>query len=144
MDSPTPNREVATVLERISHEGKTLALLVTMKELDPGINFVTEENSILQMGIMNYPTGHSIQAHVHLPVERGTSGTHEVMCVQEGLVRVDFYSPDGDFVESRNLGKGDWVVLMECGHGFEMLEPSILVEVKNGPYAGDEDKVRFE
>ena len=28
-------------------------------------------------------------------------------------------------------------------HGFDILEPTKMIEIKNGPYAGDQDKVRF-
>jgi hypothetical protein len=29
------------------------------------------------------------------------------------------------------------------GHGFEMLEPTEMIEVKQGPFMGDSDKTRF-
>ena len=48
------------------------------------------------------------------------------------------------FLESRILNQGDVVLLAYGGHGFEMLEDSEMIEVKQGPYAGDMDKVRFE
>ena len=41
------------------------------------------------------------------------------------------------------LQGGDVILLAEGGHGFEMLEDSEMVEVKQGPYAGDGDKTRF-
>jgi hypothetical protein len=39
---------------------------------------------------------------------------------------------------------GDVILLAYGGHGFEMLEPTEMIEVKQGPYAGDNDKTRFE
>ena len=39
------------------------------------------------------------------------------------------------------MTSGDWIILLEGGHGFEILEPSIMVEVKNGPYVGLEDEL---
>ena len=35
------------------------------------------------------------------------------------------------------------LLLAHGGHGFHMLEPSEMIEVKQGPYAGDMDKTRF-
>ena len=48
-----------------------------------------------------------------------------------------------EYLESRILVAGDVVLLARGGHGFEMLEDSELIEVKQGPYAGDKDKTRF-
>jgi hypothetical protein len=48
------------------------------------------------------------------------------------------------YLESRILSAGDVILLAFGGHGFEMLEPTEIIEVKQGPYAGDQDKTRFE
>ena len=47
-------------------------------------------------------------------------------------------------MESRILYTGDVILLSDGGHGFKMLEPSEIIEVKQGPYCGEMDKVRFE
>ena len=41
------------------------------------------------------------------------------------------------------LYPGDVILLADGGHGFKMLEPSEIIEVKQGPYCGEQDKVRF-
>lgn len=69
--------------------------------------------------------------------------TNEVLFVKSGKVRVDFYGDDRNYLESRILEQGDVILLASGGHGFEMLEPTEMIEVKQGPYAGDEDKTRF-
>ena len=48
------------------------------------------------------------------------------------------------YLESRILYQGDVVLLAYGGHGLEMLEDSEMIEVKQGPYAGEMDKIRFE
>lgn len=45
---------------------------------------------------------------------------------------------------SRVLGPGDVILLCGGGHSFKMLEDSSMIEVKQGPYAGENDKTRFE
>ncbi len=64
--------------------------------------------------------------------------------IKTGKVRVDFYDDNQHYLESRIVEKGDVILLAAGGHGFEMLEDSEMIEVKQGPYCGEEDKVRFE
>jgi hypothetical protein len=42
------------------------------------------------------------------------------------------------------LQTGDVILLIQGGHGFEMLEETEIIEVKQGPYAGEQDKTRFK
>ena len=46
-------------------------------------------------------------------------------------------------MESRVIGPGDVILLISGGHGFEVLEEIEMVEVKQGPYAGEMDKTTF-
>jgi hypothetical protein len=92
---------------------------------------------------MNRPAGYVIQPHVHNPVTREVAYTKEVLFIRSGRVRIDFYDDEQNYLESRIVTAGDVVLLARGGHGFEMLEDSEMVEVKQGPYAGDKDKTRF-
>ena len=42
------------------------------------------------------------------------------------------------------LNLGDVVLFSSGGHGFTMIEESEIIEVKQGPYSGEQDKTRFE
>ena len=72
------------------------------------------------------------------------SYTQEVLFIKSGKVRVDYFDDDKNYLESRILSQGDVVLLSGGGHGFYMLEDSEIIEVKQGPYAGDRDKTRFD
>jgi hypothetical protein len=67
-----------------------------------------------------------------------------VLFVKSGRIRVDFYDDEKNYLESSVISTGDVILLAAGGHGFEMLEESEMVEVKQGPYCGEKDKVRFE
>jgi mannose-6-phosphate isomerase-like protein (cupin superfamily) len=58
-------------------------------------------------------------------------------------LKVDFYSKNKISLESRELSKGDVILMASGGHGFEALEDLEMIEIKQGPYAGENDKVRF-
>ena len=109
-----------------------------------GINFFTPGDFSQQLGYMNRPEGYVIPPHVHNPVAREVQYTKEALFIKSGRVRVDFYDDDQTYLESRILETGDVILLAYGGHGFEMLEPTEMIEVKQGPYAGDQDKTRFE
>jgi len=70
--------------------------------------------------------------------------TKEVLFIKSGKVRVDFYNDEQLYLQSRVLEQGDVILLSFGGHGFEMLEESEIIEVKQGPYAGETDKTRFD
>jgi hypothetical protein len=56
---------------------------------------------------------------------------------------VDFYNAERRYLESRILHTGDTIILVSGGHGFEILDDTEMIEVKQGPYLGDNDKTRF-
>lgn len=131
-------------VERIEWRGEPLAYLVRASTKPDQTTFVTPDNFNFQLGFVVYPAGGDIVPHVHLPIERHIVGTSEVLFVREGRCEVDFYSPERDFVETKELVRGDVMLLLTGGHGFRMLEDTVLLEVKQGPYTGLREKDRFE
>jgi mannose-6-phosphate isomerase-like protein (cupin superfamily) len=130
-------------VETVSAEGHTLALIVRGEINRPGISFFTPNDFSQQLAYMEHPAGKAIVPHVHKVVQRAVTKTLEVLFVRKGRLRVDFYTEAHHYVESRVLGAGDVILLVAGGHGFEVLEPLEMFEVKQGPYAGDEDKTRI-
>lgn len=131
------------MIERICFGNRELALIVRCSFHKDGIEFFTPGTYSQQIGYMNRPAGYVIMPHVHKPVTRAVEYTKEVLFIRSGRVRVDFYTEDQEYLESAVLRAGDVILLALGGHGFEMLEPTEIIEVKQGPYAGDADKTRF-
>ncbi len=132
------------MIEYISYEGLILATLLRSSYNETGIRFFTPDEYSQQLAYMNRPQGYVIKPHVHNSVPRQVQFTKEVLFIKSGKVRVDFYDDEQIYLESRILNTGDVILLAFGGHGFEMLEDSEIIEVKQGPYAGDADKTRFE
>ena len=130
-------------VENVSCRDKHLAVILRANFHAEGIHFFTPCDFSQQLGYMNRPQGYVIPPHVHNPVAREVHFTKEVLFIKSGKVRVDFYDDDQQYLESRVLYQGDVLLLAFGGHGFEMLEPSEMIEVKQGPYAGEADKTRF-
>ena len=132
------------MIETIRHDDEILAIIVSKDYREEGISFITPDDFTLQLGYMSHPAGHKIKPHMHQPVQRETIGTQEMLIVQKGAIRIDFYSFDKEYLESRELSAGDVILLISGGHGMTVLEPVTMIEAKNGPYRPEEDKEKFE
>lgn len=132
------------MIERISHAGELMAIIVRAAFSEPGISFFTPDELSQQLAYMRHPAGKVIQPHVHNPVPREVHFTQEVLFIRKGVLRVDFYDNDQNYLETRMLYAGDTILLATGGHGFEVIEEVEMIEVKQGPYAGEADKTRFQ
>ncbi len=132
------------MVEQIVVGERMLALIVRAGFHKEGIVFFSPPDFSQQLAYMNRPAGYRIQAHVHNKVHREVVLTQEVLFIKSGRVRVDFYDDQRKAVGERILEAGDVILLAAGGHGFTMLEPTEMIEVKQGPYAGDKDKTRFD
>jgi mannose-6-phosphate isomerase-like protein (cupin superfamily) len=132
------------MISEIRHNKRLLATILSHRFDKPGIQFLTPNDSSLQLGYMRHPAGKIIEPHIHNPVRREVEYTYEVLFVKKGRVRVDFFDDLENYLESRILESGDTILLTTGGHGFEVLEELEMIEVKQGPYVADKDKTRFK
>ena len=132
------------MIEKIHHGDQLLAIIIPATFDEPGIHFCTENAASQQIAFMRHPAGKEIVPHVHNPVDRHITDTQETLFIRKGTLRVDFYTQEKEHLESRTLNAGDVILLIAGGHGFEALDDLEMVEVKQGPYVGEADKVRFE
>lgn len=132
------------MIEKIINKDLCLGIIIRSSFKKEGIEFLTNDSDSQQLGYMNRPKGYIIAPHRHNIVPREVHLTQEVLFIKSGRIRVDFFDNNQKYVESRLLYKGDVVLLADGGHGFEMIEHSEIIEVKQGPYVGEEDKVRFD
>lgn len=130
--------------ERVVVDGELFAIILPATYDSPGIRFFTSDEYSQQLASMSYAAGKVIPAHTHNPVRRQVFYTQEALFIRKGRVRVDFYTRAQEYRVSRILGPGDVILLVAGGHGFEVLEELNMVEIKQGPYAGEMDKTRFE
>ncbi len=124
--------------------GETLALILKNDFDTEGINFLTPNDYSQQLAYMHHKKGHIILPHVHNEVKREIFYTKEVLVIKKGKLRCDFYTDEKEYLKSVILSDGDIILLVSGGHGFECLEETVMVEIKQGPYAGEGDKTRFE
>lgn len=131
-------------LEFIKKKERLLAIIIRNDYTCDGVNFITPDEYSQQIAYMHHQEGKVIDAHIHNLVHRNVVLTQEVLLIKKGKLRVDFYDDYEDYLESRILSSGDVILLVSGGHGFKVLEEIEMIEVKQGPYSGVQDKERFE
>lgn len=131
-------------VERITDEqGRLIALVLRGTASAEATTFVTPPHAGLQVGLVVYGAEGEVPRHTHFPIERHHFGTPEVLLVRKGRCIADLYDDDRNPVMTLEIGEGDAIVLLSGGHGFRMLEDTVLLEVKQGPYPGRNEKDRF-
>lgn len=132
------------MVEEIKFGDEILAIIIRNEYSKDGISFFTPNDFSQQLAFMKHPIGKVIPPHVHNPVKREVHFTKEVLIIKKGKLRVDFYDDCKNYLESSILSSGDIILLSTGGHGFTVLDDLEMIEVKQGPYAGEMDKTRFE
>ncbi|MGC8604170.1 MAG: hypothetical protein ACP5VS_10815 [Desulfomonilaceae bacterium] len=130
-------------VERITHDGVQLCYLIRSALIPTETTFLTPPEFKQQVGYVVYPAGGEIARHVHRSIERKLMGTSEVLVVKKGHCLIDIYNDSHELVATRDLYPGDVMLMVGGGHGFRMLEDTVLLEIKQGPYTGLDEKEKF-
>lgn len=131
------------LVEKVVWQNVPLAYIIRSELMPAETTFLTPPEFKQQVGFVVYTSGGEIQRHTHRPLERHLVGTSEVLIVRKGRCEIDIYTDDRKLVATRELRKGDIMLMVGGGHGFRMLEDTVLLEVKQGPYTGIDEKERF-
>lgn len=137
------HQRLSDFVERITAGGSPLVYIIRGTVYPEETTFITPAEFEQQVGYIVYPAGSEINRHTHRLLERHLIGTSEVLVVRKGSCLIDIYDDDRAFVATRELNEGDIALLVGGGHGFRMLTDTILLEIKQGPYTGLEEKERF-
>jgi hypothetical protein len=133
----------ADFVEKISWKGFPLTFIVHASSTPNKTTFITPPEFKQQVGFVVYPAGGEVKRHLHLPLERHLIGTSEVLIVRLGHCLMDIYNEDRELVATRELTTGDVMLMVGGGHGFRMIEDTVFLEVKQGPFMPVEEKEEF-
>jgi len=131
------------LVEEIVWMGHPLSYIIRRELVPAATTFLTPPEFTHQLGFVVYPAGGEVKPHLHRPLERNIKGTSEVLLVKKGRCEVDIYNDAKQTVATRELREGDILLLVDGGHGFRMLEDTVFVEIKQGPYTGLDEQERF-
>jgi len=134
---------IGTLVERITYRDRVLACVIRADAEPNQTTFLTPPDYQMQLGFVVYPGSGAVPRHLHRPVERHVVGTPEVLLVRKGHCLMDTYDDDEQLVSTTELHQGDVIMLVAGGHGFRMVEDTVFLEVKQGPFNGPSDKRQF-
>ncbi len=131
-------------MEFIKTKDNILTSIIIRREYQPTeTTFVTSPDLAQQVGFVVYPAGGVIKRHLHKNIDRQNISSSEALIVRQGRLEIDIFDQNKVLLATRELQAGDFVLMVSGGHGFRILEATILLEVKLGPYAGPSDKELF-
>lgn len=125
--------------QKIIKKDKTVIALIFKKRLKAkGVRFLTPVDYTLQLGLLEHPKGKVLKDHKHNPeVQYWVNTTQEFLYIEKGKVKAKFFDDGWNLIAEEILTKGDFLLHVSGGHGFEVLEKCRMIEIKQGPYPGE-------
>ncbi len=131
-------------VKSIYNQDELVAQVFNLKDIEEGLDFLTEDDSFVQVGTWNYKKDTLLPAHFHNDFDRSALRTQEVVIVLSGKIKCSLYSTDGNFIDDAFLNQNMMIIQYSNAHEYELLEDSKVIEIKNGPYFGpDKDRTRI-
>ena len=130
-------------IKNISHNDELYSSIFDLNNINEGLDFLTNNDSFVQVGTWKYEKGKILDAHYHNTFERKSYITQEVVLVLEGKIICNLYTTNGEFIASEEIRENQLIIQFQGIHEYEILENSKVLEIKNGPYFGpDKDRTR--
>jgi len=126
-------------IETIEYNNERLAYIIRKDIEIEKKEFFGSPDDFLQIGYMNLKKGEILKPHIHKPQNKIITENQEVLYIVSGKMKVNFYNRIPQQISEAILTDGDLIVLSAGGHGFEFLEDTKMIEVKQGPYTGRND-----
>jgi cupin fold WbuC family metalloprotein len=130
-------------VERVYSDQTLIAIILRSEFDESGVSFFSPFEFSQQLGILIHPSGFEVKPHVHKKISRDVRVTQEVLHLIRGKVEIVLYDEEQRPIRTCILNTGDTILLAFGGHGLRVLEPAKIVEIKQGPYAGMDDKEYF-
>jgi len=131
--------------ENITIDKEVVAKIFTYKKKKfKGIKFFTSNNLNMQVGLMVHNKNHIIKPHIHLNRKKTIKHMSEFLIIFSGKLKVFFYNKKKNRKKSVILNKKDMILLLSGGHGFKAIKKVEMLEIKQGPFNGDKDKLRLK
>ncbi|MEM3063016.1 MAG: hypothetical protein QW303_05690 [Nitrososphaerota archaeon] len=129
----------------IKQKNDIIAIIYRNSDWIRGLNFITPKDLYIQVSSWWYEKGKLLANHLHKEYSRETNRTHELVYIKKGKMKIFLFDNSKNKIGEVILEEGDLAVLVNGGHGYEILEDdTLIIEAKNGPFISVEtDKEKF-
>ena len=130
-------------IKNIIYNDELYSSIFDLNHISEGLDFLTSDESFIQVGTWKYEKGKILDAHYHNTFERKSFITQEVVLVLEGSIICNLYTKDGNFIATEEINQNQLIIQYQGIHEYEIMKDSKILEIKNGPYFGpDKDRTR--
>jgi len=92
---------------------------------------------------MSHLPKYKIVPYYHKIIKKINQSMSEFIYIISEKLKVDFYNKKRKLFKSAILTTKDMILLIKGGHGFKTLNKTEMIEVKQGPFNNNKDKVKF-
>ena len=85
-------------IKNIIYNDELYSSIFDLNNISEGLDFLTNDESFIQVGTWKYEKGKILDAHYHNTFERKSFITQEVVLVLEGSIICNLYTKDGNFI----------------------------------------------
>jgi hypothetical protein len=109
---------------------------------DKVTDFWNLDNSALELGLMHRGPSNPVDLHRHsMRLSPRSFRTHEVLIQLDGKMVISIFTDEGRFVrEIESFGKSI-TLFIQGAHKIDFPVLTNIIEIKNGPFQGEKDKV---
>ncbi|MBR5304036.1 MAG: hypothetical protein IKU37_04335 [Candidatus Gastranaerophilales bacterium] len=131
------------MIKIIEQNNKIYAKIIRSSYQASDTEFFTDQNDEIQLGYITYKKNHKTGAHYHNHLNKESSRTDEILIVQKGSARVDFYNLKGEYIKSSEIFEKDILIIHQGGHNIVFYEDTKVLAIKSGVYEKECSKTRM-
>lgn len=131
------------MIKLIEDNNTTYAKIIRAKYNPSDTEFFTRESDEVQFGVVNFEKNYKTGAHYHNHLKHKTNQTDEILMLQTGSARVDFYNDKGVYIKSSEISQGDIIIIYKGGHNIFFYENTKVFMIKPGAYETNADTTRI-
>jgi len=131
------------MIEILKIKSTTYAIIIRSNAIANKSSFLTKHKDEQQIGLLVLKKNLIINPHYHKKTKRIIENTSEILIIKKGKLRIDLYDVKFNYFKSSILKKNDVILILHGSHGFKILEDSVVIECKQGPFIDNKTNINF-
>jgi len=129
-------------IDKYKINNKTVLTIIRDKSNFKKDYFLTEKNQTFQLGMLKFKKGGEVQPHYQVKKKRIIFKTSKFIYLKKGEFFLNIFKKKKK-IKSFLIKKNDMILIDDVSISLEFTKPSLLIEIKQGPYNKNKDKIKF-